>query len=107
MVTALGTHSSCQHAGMRVGWGVPVAALAWLATTGTVHAAERCAVPGARVVREDAAARVLDIHGRFFGCLRGHVPRLLARDIVEANFDYTNTNSRFRLHGGTLEGVKG
>lgn len=56
-----------------------------------------CTMPGARTVAHDAQARVFTVAGRgpvrrrYYGCLRGHRPRLLARAVSPRSDQDTHT----------------
>jgi uncharacterized delta-60 repeat protein len=69
-------------------------------------AAQHCTLPGARTVVADARARVFSVPGsgrtarRYFGCLTGHRPYLLAVDVTPRSSTGTRTQtSLFRLAG--------
>ncbi|MCW2966833.1 MAG: hypothetical protein JWM71_605 [Solirubrobacteraceae bacterium] len=69
-------------------------------------AAPQCTLPGAKTVIADAQARVFSVPGkgdttlRYFGCLTGHRPYLLAADITPKSSDDTRTaTTLFRLAG--------
>ena len=74
--------------------------------TAPAAAAQRCTLPGARTVVADAGARVFSVPGsgqtarRYFGCLNGHRPYLLAVDVTPRSSTGTRTQtSLFRLAG--------
>ena len=69
-------------------------------------AAARCSLTGAKTVAQNAGARVFSVVGkgavkrRYYGCLEGSAPRLLATDVAPKQADETHTtNDSFRLAG--------
>jgi uncharacterized delta-60 repeat protein len=88
------------------------AAAAVLAGPGpAAHAADRCSLSHAHVLRQDARARLLVVHAkgayssRYYACLRGHVPRRLTSDWLPQDVDASHTNYYFRLAGATVAWV--
>lgn len=84
-------------------------AVAVAAAGGTAaHAADRCSRPGAHVLRQTAQAKLLvvrskgDTPRRFYGCLRGHAPSLLAEDYNPHDVDAGEFNEGFLLAGRTV-----
>ena len=89
---------------------IAAAAAASLVAAAPAGAADRCSLPGARTLRENARARLFavarphrDRSPLFYGCLRGARPRLLAADVhSRSEFVPSESNSKFALGGTTV-----
>src|SRR4051812_42924674 len=83
------------------------------AATTPAHAAGPCSLPHMHVLRQSSIARVFSVpvkgHGdatrRIYGCLRSQRPQKLATDFVGRTFEYSQTNSMFRLGDSTVAWV--
>ena len=78
-----------------------------LAAPGASAASERCSARGAKVVKQNAQARVFYVKGkgevkrRYYGCMRGRKPALLARDTSPRDIqnETAHANRQFQLSG--------
>jgi hypothetical protein len=86
-----------------------IVVVAVLAAAPTALGAERCTKPGAKTLRRTAEARIFSVRvphrygvtRRFYGCARGHAPRLLTRNTRprDATIHTAYSNKSFRLSG--------
>ena len=86
-----------------------MAAMAAAGATPAHAAADRCSLPGARVLGRSAQGALFlvrvkksDNPRRFYGCLRGHAPRLIAEDYDPRDVDAGEFNGGFLLAGRTV-----
>src|SRR4051794_5040633 len=95
---------------MAARWAAIAIGAATVVAAAPVQAADRCSLPGARTVRQNARARVFVVSRPhrarsqlFYGCLRGGRPRLLAADVHAGSETIPDeSNSMFRLGGTTV-----